>query len=673
MTTPQAVKLDSGELDTIVDDMISHPGRPVEKFTLPPNRTLTVNLTQYGEDSKGMETARKALDAWSLISGIKFQETNSEDANITYINENLQQASLPNIFNQSRIWVGEDNDSYYTHLHELGHALGLLHPHYPGYDNPYQSRLATVLSYTSLNKALNIETGNHGLYTTQIADILAMHTLYGKPESASAGNTVYGVNADTGTYMDKIYDEMTDSNRITGFITIYDTEGFDTIDFSTDTSNQNVNLNPQWVSFTYSGEGVGWHNDTQFRYKTSYYNTLTIGPDTIIEKYIAGSGNDHVVGNIADNVLEGNGGDDILNGGPGDDTLHGGPGSDTFIVGQGIDTVLDFSSEDRLLIDTDNYSPNLIEYNNQNKALLYNGNHIATLEGFNAGTEDIKGLIDTTLDVLTDDTNTTIHSIIDGTENNDTLTGRPYYNDRLNGGPGNDTLNGLEGDDILEGGPGADSLNGGPGKDTAFYGNSPTGVLARLHDSRAVKGGDAEGDTLRGIEHLTGSDYNDTLAGDGGDNILTGGDGNDDIYGGPAGGDDKMYGGNGDDRLFGGQGDDSLTGGAGNDLLKGGPGEDTLIADGDELDVLHGGPGEDTFVFFRSELGGGTIQDFTDGEDKINLRHFGNHTESIEDLDITIHGDNVHIELSRHYYLTTIILSDFDVNDLDDSDFIFMA
>ena len=36
-------------------------------------------------------------------------------------------------------------------------------------------------------------------------------------------------------------------------------------------------------------------------------------------------------------------------------------------------------SHNTTYIDTDNYNPNLIEYNNQNKALLYNGKHIATL------------------------------------------------------------------------------------------------------------------------------------------------------------------------------------------------------------------------------------------------------------------------------------------------------
>ena len=258
---------------------------------------------------------------------------------------------------------------------------------------------------------------------------------------------------------------------------------------------------------------------------------------------------------------------------------------------------------------------------------------------------------------------------VNGNDGADTLTGGAG-DDILNGGKGNDILNGGDGDDTLEGGPGADMLDGGPGSDTASYKSSAVAVLVRLHDPSSVRLGDAQGDTLTGIEHLVGSRHNDILAGDGEDNIMKGGDGDDVLYGGPAGGDDMMYGENGDDRIFGGRGNDTLTGGEGNDTLRGGPGEDTLIADGDEMDVLHGGPDDDTFQFFPSNIGGGSIQDFTDGEDMIDLTEFTG-INSMDDLDIVSHGGNVRIEVSGTDYLTTIILSDFDVNNLDNADFMF--
>ena len=88
------------------------------------------------------------------------------------------------------------------------------------------------------------------------------------------------------------------------------------------------------------------------------------------------------------------------------------------------------------------------------------------------------------------------------------------------------------------------------------------------------------------------------------------------------------------------------------------------------MDVLHGGPDDDIFRFFPGDIGGGTIQDFTDGEDVIDLTAFTG-ISSMDDLDIISHGDNVQIEVAGTDYLTIIILSDFDINNLDNSDFLF--
>jgi Ca2+-binding RTX toxin-like protein len=63
----------------------------------------------------------------------------------------------------------------------------------------------------------------------------------------------------------------------------------------------------------------------------------------------------------------------------------------------------------------------------------------------------------------------------------------------------------------------------------------------------AMSGGDAQGDTLSGIEQVQGSGFNDTLTGDANANTLWG-------YA-------------GDDVLTGGGGGDALKGGAGNDIF----------------------------------------------------------------------------------------------------------
>jgi Ca2+-binding RTX toxin-like protein len=65
--------------------------------------------------------------------------------------------------------------------------------------------------------------------------------------------------------------------------------------------------------------------------------------------------------------------------------------------------------------------------------------------------------------------------------------------------------------------------------DTASYSLS-TGVVVDLGAGTATLG-DAEGDTLTGIEQLVGSDSVDGLAGDADNNTLLGAGGDDSLYG----------------------------------------------------------------------------------------------------------------------------------------------
>ena len=306
---------------------------------------------------------------------------------------------------------------------------------------------------------------------------------------------------------------------------------------------------------------------------------------------------------------------------------------------------------------------------------------------------------------------------IRGTEAGNNLTGtnspEKIYglggNDRLYGRGGNDELDGGSGDDTLNGGAGADKLVGGDGTDTASWAGSSAGVNARLH-APDPRGGHAQGDTFGGtttftyrdkgarvtvtlpdIENLTGSDYNDVLAGDQRANRLSGAGGNDILYGGP-GGDttnkDTMYGDAGNDKIYGGRGDDSLYGGSGSDRLYGGPDDDNLyggsgsdrLAGGDDDDVLdggtgddilEGGPGADIFRFSHGD-GDDDIADFNTSRrygDRIDLSDF-REIDSIRDLSIKQRGSHTRIDLDE-YDGGEIWLLDFDKEDLDDDDFIF--
>jgi serralysin len=96
-------------------------------------------------------------------------------------------------------------------------------------------------------------------------------------------------------------------------------------------------------------------------------------------------------------------------------------------------------------------------------------------------------------------------------------------NDRLSGGPGNDIISGGDGNDLFLAGDdtGNDRYVGGPGNDLVTYAGAKAGVTINL--ATGVGNGTAAGlgtDTISGIERATGGAYNDTVIGDGYDNVL---------------------------------------------------------------------------------------------------------------------------------------------------------
>ena len=190
------------------------------------------------------------------------------------------------------------------------------------------------------------------------------------------------------------------------------------------------------------------------------------GDVLVAVEHLAGSGfDDSLTGDAGDNLLLGQAGSDVLQGGVGADTLDGGSGSDT------------------------------ASYQNASTGVSVN-----LADG--SGTGDAESDSFVSIENLT------------GSELADSLTGDGEAN----------VLSGLGGDDILIGGAGADTLIGGAGIDTASYETAAAGVTVDLA-AGAGSAGEAADDVLQGIENLRGSDHNDTLAGDAGDNLIEGGGG----------------------------------------------------------------------------------------------------------------------------------------------------
>ena len=168
---------------------------------------------------------------------------------------------------------------------------------------------------------------------------------------------------------------------------------------------------------------------------------------------------------------------------------------------------------------------------------------------------------------------------------------------------------GTGGDDIF-GSLGDDWIRGESGEDTVIYASRAlpgVSVEARLDIGRTnFSNGDM--DRLFDIENLVGTDLDDFLRGDGGDNALSGASGDDTIRGG--GGNDFIVGGNGSDLLKGEAGDDTImvsgddsvpSGAPYTDYVYGGDGDDRIFGHDSSIAIVYAGAGADFFEGFSQD------------------------------------------------------------------------
>jgi Ca2+-binding RTX toxin-like protein len=296
-----------------------------------------------------------------------------------------------------------------------------------------------------------------------------------------------------------------------------------------------------------------------------------------IENVIGSSGDDRIFGNAVANTLNGGEGNDILDGREGNDMLIGGAGADQLIGGVGSDTASYIGSAAAVDV---NLSINYAAFGDAagdtltgienlrgsagDDTLIGDGN-AGVIEG-GAGADWLNGLggIDTLSYASSAAGGVSVNlqsgyaaygdaqgDTIFGFEN---VTGSGFA-DWIFGDAGVNIINGGAGDDVLMGGAGADTLIGGAGIDTVLYTWATSAVDVNLW-LNAGSLGESTGDTLSGIENLTGSAHNDALIGNDGNNILDG-----------ASGDDWMSATGGSDTLRGGAGNDTLLGGTGSDFF----------------------------------------------------------------------------------------------------------
>ena len=439
---------------------------------------------------------------------------------------------------------------YITLIHELGHGLGLAHPHdnggsssiFPGVtssfgdygDNNLNQGVFTTMSYNDGWKSQypsHTDVG-YGYQGTPMAfDIAALQVLYGENNSYQTGDNSYALPS---------YNQQNDN---TYWSCIWDAGGTDRI-YNPTSSSSIINL--QEAPLT--GANAGGY----LSYVSGIKGGFTIANGVVIEKADGGSSTDTITGNSASNILNGNGGNDTIYGGGGNDTINGGTGNDAMYGGGGDDTFKVDSSSDSV---TENSSEGTDTVESSVTFTL--GNNIENL----------------TLTGASVNTNGTGNSL------NNIIIGDGWYN-ILTGGDGNDTLNG--GGTVNAGGQ--DTLSGGAGDDT-YYVYSEGGGLTNI-----IEGASAGIDTIISsvsydlnayashVENLTLTGGSEAK-GNGLNNIITADSGSDTLYG---------YGGN-----------DTLDGGSGADTMIGGTGDDIYIVDSSS-DVVTESSGEGTDIVFTS-------------------------------------------------------------------------
>jgi serralysin len=351
---------------------------------------------------------------------------------------------------------GKGSDAFYTWIHEIGHSLGLGHPHdngfgtwstgagaYDGYSG-YNYGIHTVMSYNAYADdypfVSGLQQGNSYTSTGSAVlgayDIYALQQMYGTNSSHNSGDTTYIL-----------------SDYSWGYQSIWDAGGTDTISHAGQSTSAVIDLTAATLS-TDAYSGGGWS------YTSAQTFGISVANGVVIENATGGSGNDTIKLNSANNIVDGNGGTDTV---IFTDTkanvitsfgYHHNNTSAIVIEGTyGTDTITDCENI-QFSDGTISVADLKTEYSSSYKPLFANATSgEASFMMADTYSGAVSGIQWQYLAQIGTDANVVVGS-----------TGNDFMN--LLGG--DDAAVGGAGDDILDGGRGSNFLTGGDGTDTFF-------------------------------------------------------------------------------------------------------------------------------------------------------------------------------------------------------------